>query len=166
MYRMSDYEEIGGIISRMAFVPGDTATAFDFARRPRNYKSPFLEGAKAVCRASRHNETARGMIRLYCDMREDDFPGKLEDLMIFRHYYVDRNSVDTLAKVSKTGESRTVYKKIDYVARDFAVWLSNVVPLWLGASAPVVPEKLPCGGNKAVMRGNCQRCFFCNMCED
>lgn len=162
---ISEYEEIGGIISRMAFIPGDSATAFDFAHRPRVYKSPYLEGAKALCRASRHNETARGMVRLYCDMRE--YPG--DDMAVFQLCYVDGYSVDEMIKNDMiVGDRRTAYKKIDYVTRDFAVWLSNVVPIWFGASAPVVPENMPCGGNKKVMRGNCKRCFFCNMgiCEE
>ena len=167
MQRISEYAEIGAIIGKCAFVPGDSATAEDFARRKRGVRSPYLYGAKRICAASGHNETARGMIRLYCEMRET------ENIELFRAHYVNGKSLYDIAEneakeIRGDVENirRGLNRKIDNVQRDFAVWLSNVVPLWLGASAPVVPEKLPCGGNKAVMRGNCQRCFFCNMCED
>lgn len=180
MQRLSEYAEIGEIIGKCAFVPGDMATAADFARRKRGEKSPYLSGVKEICAASGHNRTARGMIRLYCDMRDT------ENIELFRAHYVNgENLYDIAQKIydeypeylikeeDKTGKNffenirRGLNRKIDNVQRDFAVWLSNVIPLWLGASAPVVPEKLPCGGNKAVMRGNCKRCFFCNMgiCE-
>lgn len=169
MQRLSEYAEIGEIIGKCAFVPGDMATAADFARRKRGTKSPYLSGVKEICAASGHNKTARRMIRLYCDMRDT------ENIELFRAHYVDGISLYDIAEneakeIRGDVENirRGLNRKMDNVQRDFAVWLSNVVPLWLGASAPVVPEKLPCGGNKAVMRGNCQRCFFCNMgiCED
>lgn len=163
MQRIEEYDEIGQIIGKYAFRPGNHATAEDFARRKRGIKSPYLECVKELCSISGHNEIARGMIRIYCDMR------KIDNIDLFRAHYVDSVSIAAIAKKELLhGDAdnvrRTLYKQIDNVQRDFAVWLSNAIPLWLCGCTPVMPEHLPCRGNKSVMRGNCKRCFFNDVC--
>lgn len=172
---LRDYEEIGELIGKYCFIPGEKETAFNFVRRKRGLSSPYLECVKDICRVSGHNEVARGMIRIYCDMR------KIQDIELFRAHYVDKVSLKSIARNSAavlSSENKKyrdnndiesirsgLNKRIENVQRDFAVFLSNVIPLWLGGSTPIVPEKLPCLGSKSVMRGNCKRCFFYEMGE-